>query len=850
MSEATLALRLLLIDDSLSGLGALTGEMSGLMAGTLGAGVAFGLFAGATLEATDAGKDLEASLANMQLMVHGAADVMPQLTTAIIDLADHSTYSTAEVADAFSALGKHLITAQQIMDGVGKAAINMGLAMGVDAAGAADLLGQAMQVFGVQGYSASQVADMLDAAFHNGIPSVDGLRESIANAGGMAVSMGVKFDDFLAVMDLLAPRMGSASQAATSLRYVMAALGDPTDKQKKEMKDLGLITENAAGQINSSKFYDAKGNFIGLANAILLIQQSIQNLNPEQQAQALGQLFNVKSGQGIRTLLGALKDFGTEYATTKQHIDSISQAQKDADTRLATLAAHEKEFGTTLQDAWARIGITIIPPITQFIGKVNELVDSFNKASPQVHQAVAIFLLVGLVLSAIAVVVGAVAVLFATGLAPVAGIALAVAAGIAAVAAIVAGLWLGVQKLNDQFHISDAIMRAWNGVMKFLQPVIKEVGDFLGGVLAINLKIVGDAIHTQLIPAWNNLKQAFQQLQPVLQFIIPIFQFIAGVIIVEIIAGLGLLVSVIVAVIAGFMTLASGVITILSGLATFVSGVLTFIAGLFQLITGSIVLIVTGQFDKLGANAQQALNSMGKGIEGILRGLATMFVGILQSTLGVVIAVIGGFVTTAISWFQNLYHTLVGGSIIPDLMRGIASWFTRLPGMVAGGIASFISSVVSGMHNMASQVTSVVSNLIGQAASWGAHLVQNIASGIMGAAGAVAGAVGHIAGIIASVLHHTEPEEGPLAGDSQWGHHFVQNLVTGMNAGVPQVQASANKIAGAMGMVQSASVTGSGSAAVAPQALALYIDGKQIKDVVVKRMSGDLRSNGAARMYN
>lgn len=89
------------------------------------------------------------------------------------------------------------------------------------------------------------------------------------------------------------------------------------------------------------------------------------------------------------------------------------------------------------------------------------------------------------------------------------------------------------------------------------------------------------------------------------------------------------------------------------------------------------------------------------------------------------------FVTEAIATaFQWLYDLLVGHSIIPDLVNGVIAWIGRLPGGIAGAIASFVSSIASG----AQQALAVFLALPGQAAGALASL-----PGLLGGVAASAG---------------------------------------------------------------------------------------------------------------
>lgn len=111
----------------------------------------------------------------------------------------------------------------------------------------------------------------------------------------------------------------------------------------------------------------------------------------------------------------------------------------------------------------------------------------------------------------------------------------------------------------------------------------------------------------------------------------------------------------------------------LDGLINIVSGVIEVFAGLLNFIA----FIFTGDF----AAAWDAIVQIFKGFVDIL-------VGLWQGTVGAIIGSVKGFVMAVVGFFQWLYDTLVGHSIIPDMINAIVNWFTGLPGKIIGALIS------------------------------------------------------------------------------------------------------------------------------------------------------------------
>lgn len=857
MSQANLGVRIVLEDAARSGFDALGSSvgsfgarllgvtgLAAMLGSTLGdTGVAVGTFLAVSAGATEAlgffgealnsaitaGGDLQTSLVDVQLSVRGASDALPELTTLIIDLADHSLYTSQQIDQAFFALGKHLITAQQILEGVGQAAVDLGLAIGSDAAPAADLLGQAMQVFGIDASEAARVADKLTGAFYNGVPSVEGLSQAFRNAGGTAHAMNIPLDDFLTITDMITPMVGSASQATSSLNFYLRQLEAPSTGAAKWMKNLGLATFDTAGIMVSSKFTDAKGNFLGIANSIDQIYQAIKNLNPAQQMDVLSKMFTIRSSKSLMDLLASFSSFDANFAKIKDAIDKPNQAMKDAELRLETLQAKQKEFASTTTDSWARIGITILPPITQFIGHLNDLADNFNKAPSSVHQAVAAFLLIGTALSGVAVVGIGIFALAALGLLPVFGMMAGVFLGIIGLAAGVTGAFLLISTHARQ--IGQAIAPA----MAILKGVFDDVSKQVMPTLI--------QVFKQVTPSIKELGTTFGNLwttaQPVVMALVNLIKIVLGV-------TLMVTISMLVGLFTALGYVFSGVVAIFTGGLQVISGIFQLVFAAVRLAIDVFMAVITGNFSKLPGLIGTYLGQVGQAIGSIWNGIGHMFVGLITATFGAVAGFIGAFVGTIVSFFTHLFDVLVGHSIIPDMVNAIVRWFLNLVNL---GILHF-NSLVKG-------IVGVISGLPGQMFSWAGHAIDMFVSGILGGIGKVVGAVGKVAGVVKGVLgFHSPPAEGPLADSHQYMPNMMSMFADGIHGGLPTLAGAANRAASILSssitMPSRAGFVGSSSGSSGGQSgdihNHIYFGGQEVADIVMDRVTRQLKVNGMGRV--
>lgn len=400
-------------------------KASGLIAGATG--LAFAGLGGILLDTIHAGAQLQDTMANMDIAIDGAREHSDALKTTLQTVADSSIFSSQQVGEAFVAIGQHGFDATQIINGLGQATINLAEAIRTDPVTAANLLSQVLQQYHLNASDATDVTNLLDFAFEHGIPSASQLQGAFAQLGGSAFTLGVPLQDLIPVLDMMAQDLGSGTKAGTALRYMLDGLAAPTSKSIDEMAALGIVTvnktspalrqlitdaENAGGAgkkladnydgtvtslgkmftaaqnagtiktdqtflqwasangLLNDKLFDSQGKFIGLSGAVDILGGAISNLNPEQKAQALQAMFNVRGNQAVKNLTTDLQDFNQKYATLTQTEQTYS-ASKNAQEKTSTLNGEMSKLKTTVQSLMANIGLMDTGPLAGGLDKVN-----------------------------------------------------------------------------------------------------------------------------------------------------------------------------------------------------------------------------------------------------------------------------------------------------------------------------------------------------------------------------------------------------------------------------------------------------------------------------------------------
>ena len=206
-------------------------------------------------------------------------------------------------------------------------------------------------------------------------------------------------------------------------------------------------------------------------------------------------------------------------------------------------------------------------------------------------------------------------------------------------------------------------------------------------------------------------------------------------------------------------------------------------------------------------------------------------------------------VDTVVGFFKWLWKMLVGGSIIPDIVNGILSWFGKLKNEL-NVIVSFIIKWISDQWN----------TLVKAATGWGQGIINNLLAGLKSAWQQVVswftGALAWLKGLWPG----SPVEHGPLKGYETWGYMFGMGIADGIRRSVPHVQAASALLAASMGGNYQGSYSLSGSAfgggryptgghtinniVVYVQSPDVKLDGASVTDRLMRRASTDVRRHG------
>lgn len=267
---------------------------------------------------------------------------------------------------------------------------------------------------------------------------------------------------------------------------------------------------------------------------------------------------------------------------------------------------------------------------------------------------------------------------------------------------ITSAFWPIVAVIAAVAAIAYVLWTNWQTVIGFIQNLINRFAPMFTQQFS------------ELGKAFGPLMEALGELWEAIK---PVVVLVGG----ALLAVLAVLMGSVMGIIGALTPLITGLVKMVTGAIKILAGIVEFIVGFVKVIVG----FVTGN-EKL----------VNEGIKGIVDGVTDMVEGVIKVFTGLwdgVSGAIVGFVEGVINWFLTLYDTLVGHSIVPDLVNGIIKWISSLPGKVLAFVANLVTRFILWIDNLRQDVSKGFKGLVDKAVEWVSGLGGKVMRAVNGA---------------------------------------------------------------------------------------------------------------------
>lgn len=728
--------------------------------------------------------DFQQSLNILQSVSGATSGQLAQLAAKARELGNDVTLpgiSAKDAAAAMTELAKAGVGVNDVLS-ASKGVLSLAKAGQLDVADAATITARTLNAFGLAGEKATLVADALAAGANASTADVTDMAFALSQAGASAARMGLSVGDTVTTLGLFSNAGINGSDAGTSLKTALQRLAAPTDDAASAMKNLGL------------KFFDAKGNFVGIRDAAGQLQDKLGKLTQEQREQALATIFGTDASRaaGVLAAQGATGFDKMALAVNKQGAATdLAKAQNSGfKGALDNLQSTAETLATDL-------GTKLLPGLTGFATLLS------NHLKPVLAVLVPTVASLAVALTAVILPAGFFAAIMAAIFSPVT----AVIFGIAALAA-------GLVYLQGKFgFVTKSLDLIKTGFSNFLD-IIKPVTDFVGKTLADAFASLV-SIGKQLGETFKPIIDAFQKilankvvqdvlkgigiallalaaapvviffgiligtlkvLQVALGFIADHFEIIKKVVLVIIAVALSPLIAAVLLAIGIFKLLVATV---------------KIVAAVFTAVFNAIATVIGFVFGLISTLWNTILKPVFDAIVFVITALATIWFTIWSGIFQVVFTIVSTLAQILFVIFQGIFNFIVNTILTP-----IYNFFAG----VFGAIYSFVAGVVSAIYNVIATVFGAIFSFVVGIFS----AVYNFVAGIFSAIyNTIAGIVSSIYNYVSGVFNNVKDAvvgavKGAIKGISNFAKDFIdagKNIIDGIVQGIGNAKdAVVNKI--------------------------------------------------------
>jgi hypothetical protein len=378
-------------------------------------------------KAVSASAEFEKRMDFFGAVTEASGKQVEKVRNTILDLANTSIYTANDIADGVVELGKAGVGTNKIINGIGKAMVNLGAAADISLTESGQIISSTLAQFHLGAKQAVHVTDLLAGAANASIADIADIGVSLKYVGGIASATGLKLDDVTTAISILAKNGIRGSTAGTSLRQMIVSLGGATKPALAALQELGIITldnqkafddltklgvkpasksyndlykaaslymqaqdagkvgtkENTkatlkyltASDLAKNAFYDQKGNIKPLSQVYQILQKALKNTTGAEKAAYLRTIFNNRAlaASAILTRAGAkgFKSMSDEMSKTT----SAEVAHK----RLDNLAGDIKILKSNITTYMIKAGTPLQKNLRSLTQNITKLVQAFGK---------------------------------------------------------------------------------------------------------------------------------------------------------------------------------------------------------------------------------------------------------------------------------------------------------------------------------------------------------------------------------------------------------------------------------------------------------------------------------------
>lgn len=331
------------------------------------------LFAQSVASAISAIGGLQTGFAQLQAISAASDGTMSQLADTIFATGNASRFAVEQLSDASVILAQAGYSAQQI-EKLLPAVEQLSSATGTDLKTSVMTATSVLSVFNLEAGNAEAVVNAMAQAVNRTKADIPTLANGLQYAGATMSQMGVSWQETLAIMSAVTNAgMKARTVVGTGLRALASELTRPTDRLKKQLRELGLTLDDV----------DIKA--LGMTRVIKNLKEA---------GFGASEAYKGLEQRAATFYLAISSQLDTVDSLRQSFVDTVA-AQKADEKQKATLSAQWTRFGNLMKNLNYNAFLPILDALTKLLTAFNNVIDALIKGDKAIggfgSQAIAVY---------------------------------------------------------------------------------------------------------------------------------------------------------------------------------------------------------------------------------------------------------------------------------------------------------------------------------------------------------------------------------------------------------------------------------------------------------------------------
>jgi TP901 family phage tail tape measure protein len=285
---------------------------------------------------------------------------MQRLTDRARQLGETTSFTASEVAGLMTQLGRAGFKPDQIIS-MTDAVLDLARATGTDGALAAKIMGQTMAQFSLEAGEATRVADVLTYAANATNNTVEDLGEALKMSGLQASQAGLSLEDTVAILGTLGNVGLQGTMAGTSLRRLLSITAAEAEKM---------------GEIFGINTLDNAGNVRPIVDIFEDIAAATDSLPSGERMAKFNKAFGLLGITGAQAIGGSI---GSIRELTEGLMNAEGTAARTAQQMDAGLGGSSRIAMSAIEGLQISIGAALAPTLMHVLDIITNLARGFSE---------------------------------------------------------------------------------------------------------------------------------------------------------------------------------------------------------------------------------------------------------------------------------------------------------------------------------------------------------------------------------------------------------------------------------------------------------------------------------------